>query len=93
MIFPPSILRYRKRGIGGRNVNLFIPLVVVWPALAALWVIILPLLLVLAAALCQTRLGRWILLGPPRAFLAFCRLRGLYVSVKKDKRDVLLYLV
>lgn len=93
MIFPPSILRVRRREPGRCNRNLWLPLILIWPVVVALWLVLLPGLTILALMLWKTGAGRAILLGPPKLFGLFCRLRGLSIDVESEDTFVRVYLI
>lgn len=93
MILPPSILRVRSRRPGRRNRNLWVPLILIWPLAVAVWLVLLPGLTVLALLLWKTGAGRPLLLGAPKLFGLFCRLRGLSIHVESEDTLVRVYLV
>ena len=88
-MFPPSILRIRRWQAARRRRGLWLPLVLVWPLAAALWLVCLPIILVVTLIRSPRRVGRALLFGP-RLFAAFCATRGLHVEVRQDDREFLL---
>ena len=93
MMVPPSILRLLVCRPGRRRINLWIPVFMIWPGLVGLWVALLPVHLLLGAALWRTGAGKWILCGPPRAFAVFCCARGLEMSFENVTERVVVQLV
>ena len=92
MILPPSILRLRVVEGGRKRVDLWLPLFLIWPVLAAAWVALLPVSAVVAVVHWKEGWGRRLLLGGPLLFYVFCRLRGLRVEVEEPETDVRIYL-
>ena len=90
MMFPPSILRVRVLGKNSR-VSLWIPLILVWPLVLALYVLLFPFIVVIAAVTWRNGWGRRILFGGPALFRLYCDLRGLKIDVMEPKESVLIY--
>ena len=90
MMFPPSILRVRVLDDDSR-VSLWIPLILVWPLVGALYLLLLPFVLIAAVLTWRRGWGKAILLGGPALFRLYCALRGLEVDFTEPKRSVLVY--
>ena len=90
MMFPPSILRVRVLDEDSR-VSLWIPLVLVWPLVLAVYLLVLPCIVVAAIMTWRSGLGKPILLGGPTLFRLYCDLRGLKIDVTEPKESVLIY--
>ena len=90
MMIPPSILRVRVLG-DDRRVSLWIPLILVWPLAVALYLVLLPFILLAAVVTWRSGWGKPILLMGPVLFRLYCALRGLEVDVAERRRSVLVY--
>ena len=90
MMFPPSMLRVRVLDEDSR-VSLWIPLIVLWPLVLALYVLLLPCIVVTAIVTWRNGWGKTILFGVPFLFRLYCDLRGLKVDVMGPKESVLIY--
>jgi len=93
MFFPPVLMRVRRVRTGRKNLNVWIPLFIVWPVATVIWLVLLPLLVILALSLWQTRLARPILLACPTALLQLCLARGLHVEIKQKGQELLVYII
>ena len=83
MMIPPSVLIVRVV-----RFPIWIPLFLIWPIAAGLWLLILPLLL--AAALLTGR-RRWLvplLLMGPMAFRLFAACRGMTIDVQNGDQKI-----
>jgi hypothetical protein len=88
MTLPPSFLRVRIRRSGRLIRDLWLPLVLIWPLVAAMFVVVLPVVLIIAAVKGQLRC-LWALVCS--AVCLFCALRGLRVEVDEpDKGESVL---
>ena len=90
MMFPPSILRVRVLDKDSR-VSLWIPLILIWPLVGALYVLFLPCIVVVAIVTWRRGWGRQILFVGPALFRLYCDLRGLKIDVTEPKESVLIY--
>ena len=90
MMFPPSILRVRVLDEDSR-VSLWIPLVLVWPLVLAVYLLLLPCFVVAAIVTWRSGWGKPILMGGPALFRLYCDLRGLKIDVKEPEESVLIY--
>ena len=90
MMFPPSILRVRVLDEHSR-VNLWIPLVLIWPLVVAVYLLLLPCILLAAVLTWSSGRGRLILVGGPALFRLYCALRGLEIDVREPSQTVLIY--
>jgi len=90
MIFPPSIARMQIIDEGQRRINLWLPLLLIWPVLLALGIVLAPLVLIAALAT-WPRYGRLLLFGGPQLFGVLCAMRGLQVQVKDGSHRVNIY--
>lgn len=89
MIFPPSIARIHVIDDGKRAVNLWLPLILLWPLALALMTALAPMVLIIA--LCAPPYRRTLLLTGPYLFGLLCAVRGLHVNVKDDDTRVNIY--
>ena len=87
MIWPPSLLGFRIRGVR-RGFGLWLPLFLIWPLLVLAALVMLPLAFLLALLLWPKGWGRTLLLTGPWFFRMFCALRGLAVDVKSGTTQV-----
>ena len=90
MMFPPSLLRVRVLDDHNR-VNLWIPLIVVWPLVVVLYLLFLPCIVVAAILIWRGGWGRLLLLGGPSLFRLYCALRGLEINVTEPNQTVHVY--
>ena len=90
MMFPPSLLRVRVLDEDSR-VSLWIPLFLVWPLILALYVLLLPCIVVAAIVTWRGGWGKPILFGGLFLFRLYCDLRGLKIDVTEPKESVLIY--
>ena len=90
MMFPPSLLRVRVLDKDSR-VSLWIPLVLVWPLVLAVYLLLLPCFVVAAIVTWRSGWGKPILLGGPTLFRLYCDLRGLRVDITEPGESVLIY--
>ena len=87
MIWPPSLLGFRIRGVG-KGFGLWLPLFLVWPPFVLAALALLPLVFLLALLLWPIGRGRTLLLTGPWFFRMFCALRGLGIDVKSGTTRV-----
>jgi hypothetical protein len=83
MNYPPLLVRFRMRGYHMPRLRLWIPLFLIWPLAAALFLLLSPFfLLVLAAGFIffSVRLNPFELMG--RLYELVCSLRGMSVDVE-----------
>ena len=90
MMFPPSILRIRVLD-DRKRVNLWIPLVLIWPLVVAVYLFLLPCIVLAAVLSWSSGRGRLILAGGPALFRLYCSLRGLEINVTEPNQSVLVY--
>ena len=90
MMFPPSILRIRVLD-DHKRVNLWIPLVLIWPLAVAIYVLLLPAIIAAAMLTWHRGWGRRILLSGPAVFHLYCALRGLEINTNEPNQSVLVY--
>lgn len=89
MIWPPSGLHLRIRS-QRRHFRLWLPLFLIWPLMAVIFLALSPLILVLAIILWPSGMGKPLLLAGPVLFRVFCSLRGLEVNVEQPSERVLI---
>ena len=87
MMWPPSLLGFRIRGVK-KGFGLWLPLFLVWPPFLLAALAIFPLVLLLALLLWPFGRGRTLLLAGPWFFRMFCALRGLVIDVKSGTTQV-----
>lgn len=80
MILPPAILRLRLRN-DERRIRLWIPLVLLWPVVAAALLLGMPLAVLAAAFSWHRGWGRPILLAGPLLLYLLASLRGLRLDL------------
>jgi hypothetical protein len=78
---PPCLMRLRFQS-RRRRVNLWVPLVLFAPIFVFAALLLTPFLLLLAAILWRTGLGRPLVLMGPALLSCFCALRGFQVDVR-----------
>ena len=89
MLIPPVLLFIRIRRPRGLLLWLPVPLVLLWPALAAAEAIVIPLSLVVGVAALPWGKAKSVLAFTPRAMELFASLRGLKVHVRGGREEVL----
>ena len=87
MIWPPSLLDFRIKGVK-RGFHLWLPLFLVWPPFLLIALAMFPLVLLLALLMLPFGRGRTLLLIGPWFFRMFCALRGLVIDVKSGATQV-----
>ena len=87
MIWPPSLLDFRIKGVK-RGFRLWLPLFLVWPPFLLIALAMFPLVLLLALLMLPFGRGRTLLLIGPWFFRMFCALRGLVIDVKSGATQV-----
>ncbi len=90
MMWPPSIMRILVRDEERQGVNLWLPVILLWPLALALGIALAPVAIIVALCTWRRGLGKTILFGGPRLFTAFCALRGLQVQVSEQEQKVLI---
>ncbi len=80
MMLPPALVRVRVQG-DERRMRLWLPVFLLWPLLAALAALAVPVCALVAALQRRRGLARLILLAVPLALYLLCSLRGLRVDV------------
>ena len=86
MILPASLMRIRVVGDGRKRVNLWIPLILIWPIVLALMMILSPVALLLCIFWPK---GRKLIIAGPRVLLACWAMRGLELRVNDGDDQVL----
>lgn len=86
MILPASLMRIRVAGDQRKRVNLWIPLILIWPIVLALMVILSPVALLLCIVWSR---GRKFIIAGPRVLMACWAMRGLELRVKDGDDQVL----
>ena len=92
MMFPPSLLRIYIAGDRRHRINLWLPLILLWPFVLLLGLLLAPLLLLLAL-FTWPRFGRTLLLAAPRLVTLICALRGLRIQVGSGREQFYLYFI
>ncbi len=87
MMWPPSILSVRVRWL-----RIWIPVFLIWPLAAMIWIFALPFLLLVAVLCGRGRYIRTLLLLGPAAFGIFVALRGLRVDIHTKSERVYIVL-
>lgn len=86
----PPLLLHLDISKQHRRTALWIPLFLIWPILAALAIVLLPLILIAALVLWQFGWGKPVLLFVPLVCSCICALRGLEVDLKQGNRVLLI---
>jgi len=73
-----------------RKISLWVPLFIIFPIMAALILIMTPLILMAATVLWFTGWGRPLLMVGPVIFSCLCALRGLEIDVKEKQEQILI---
>lgn len=87
---PPLVLRLIIPGENG-TLRLWLPLFLVYPFLAVLALILLPLVLIAALILWPMGWSKTIILAGPYLLRTICALRGLEVDIKQQDKHLLVY--
>ena len=80
MMLPPALVRLRVQSEDSRK-RLWIPVCLLWPLLALVTALAMPVCAVVAALYWRSGLGRPILFAVPCLLYLVCSLRGLRVEV------------
>jgi len=92
MRFPPSIMRlYIKNR--NHNINLWLPLFLVWLLLAVVFIILLPFILICAIVICCLGWGSRLQKGISALFEIFGSLRELEIDVEQENEKVFIYFI
>jgi len=89
MTFPPSVMRVRVRN-ARRQFGLWFPLFILWPLVALIALLLVPLALIGALILWPRGWGRPLLLAGPLLFALLFALRGLTVEVGNPSEQILI---
>jgi hypothetical protein len=92
MNIPPCLMRLKIIN-AEHNINLWLPLFLVWIILGALALALSPLVALLVILLWPLGWGEFLLLLGPFVYDCLCALRGLSVDVKNKSEIVLIYFV
>ena len=79
----PIFLRMRIQKGGGKKINLFLPIFLVWILLFAVLLVCLPFVLLFGLLSWRTGFGRMALLAYPMLFSILWNLSGLYIRIEK----------
>lgn len=92
MRHPPLTLRLRTRGHGIPTLSLWLPLFLIWPVLALLFLLVSPLLLIGALVLSLGFQATWDWPALIAEFYALlCGLRGLEVDFDEGRKNFSVY--
>ena len=86
-MLPPMFLRVRVQG-NKRRIRLWIPLIVLWPVIAVVVLLGMPVALVVAARSGYRTRGRSVLLAGPLLLYVLASLRGLRFDVASGEDRV-----
>lgn len=89
----PVFMRIHVVERGRKKVRLFIPLILLWIVLAALLIVLSPLVLLASLVLWPSGYGRILLEVWPRLFSLICSLSGLGVLVENKKEKILISVI
>ena len=92
MTFPPSIMRVRVRS-PRRQFGLWFPLFILWPFVALIALLLVPLVLIGAIILWPRGWGRPLLLAGPFLLGLFVATRGLTVKVENPSERIFISFV
>lgn len=88
MMWPPMLLVLRIESPGKKRLNLWLPLLLLWPLVLCLALLLLPLLVIVALCLRTRQEGRRLLRMIGQGYAACCALRGLRVEVRQGAEQV-----
>jgi hypothetical protein len=92
MNIPPCLMRLRIIN-PEQNINLWLPLFLVWIILAAIALVLSPLVAVLVILLWPFGWGEFPLLLGPYVYNCLCSVRGLSIDIKKRNDVVRIFFV
>ncbi|MDP6666945.1 MAG: hypothetical protein QF357_06055 [Dehalococcoidia bacterium] len=84
-MIPPLLIRIKVRRFG-----LWLPVFLAWPILLALWLLLLPVLLIWAAITWRFRWAWSMIRLAPAVYGLLCAMRGFHVEVRDDQNTVLI---
>jgi len=84
---PPYLMRLQIKN-QDNNINLWLPLFIILPVVAIIFIIAVPLILVAAAILWPYGWGKPLVMAIPAVLGCLCALRGLEVDITQNKEKV-----
>jgi hypothetical protein len=92
MSLPPCLMRL-KIVDSEHRVNLWLPLFLAWIILAALYIVLSPLIAILILILWPFGWGEFLLMIGPTIYSCLCALRELQVDIRKGSDIVMIYFI
>ena len=90
MNYPPLLMRLNISG--RRHCTLWLPLFLLWPVVAALAIVLAPLVLLAALILWPFVWGKLLLFSGPWLLRCLCALRGLELDINRGNQTLLMSL-
>jgi len=87
----PMIMRLRVHEEGKRPFRFFFPVILIWIIVAALLIVLLPLVLIAALVTWRSGPGKLLLIAYPIFFTALFQLSGLHIEIGNLKREFLIH--
>jgi hypothetical protein len=87
----PMIMRMRVYEEGKRTFRFFFPVILIWIIVAALMIVLLPLVLIAALVTWRSGPGKLLLIAYPIFFSVLFELSGLHIEIVNLKRELLIH--
>ncbi|MCX6578457.1 MAG: hypothetical protein NTV82_18980 [Candidatus Aminicenantes bacterium] len=87
----PMIMKMRVYEEGKRPFRFFFPVILIWIIVAALMIVLLPLVLIAALVTWRNGPGKLLLISYPIFFTALFQLSGLHIEIGNLKRELLIH--
>jgi hypothetical protein len=87
----PMIMKMGVHEEGKRSFRFFFPVILIWIIIAALLIVLLPLVLIAAMVTWRSGPGKLLLLAYPIFFSVLFQLSGLYIQIGNLKRELLIH--
>jgi len=87
----PMIMKMRVYEEGKRAFRFFFPVILIWIIVAALMIVLLPLVLIAALVTWRSGPGKLLLIVYPIFFTVLSELSGLHIEIGNLKRELLIH--
>ena len=87
----PMIMTMRVYEEGKRPFRFFFPVILIWIIVAALMIVLLPLVLIAALVTWRSGPGKLLLIAYPIFFSVLFELSGLHIEIVNLKRELLIH--
>jgi hypothetical protein len=87
----PMIINMRIYQEGKRKFRFFFPVILIWIIVAALLIVLLPLVLIAALITWRSGPGKLLLIAYPIFFTVLFQLSGLHIEIGNLKRELLIH--